>query len=325
MENFSDFFDSVVSGKEKATNSATIEAPEHTINNDNNIYNNTNINNSEQQIFPIEDYYLLSNEIIIGAARQYYSLYESLTIPYAFIAFYFKQFEQVSENPSYYLKKYLLLFENKKNNIANIITIFTKTYSSQSEIKYIKKTSIFNDLKQGYYLKLDNDLAEKIIVYKSDIDSNLNQAILEVRENINRIADSAIEKNLKYNYIDFLSKSNETESSIPTITEISFDDEPTQENLTAARKKKLIAPPKQEKAEKVSSISLPKLKLTKPYITSYTHSRIDSSKFAFKFMEPHSAYELIKKYKFKIATFTDGFETKRTKLFEVKKSTFDLF
>lgn len=324
MEKFSDFFNSINSNAENTNDSPASDVNN---NNDNIIYNSNNIYNieDESKIFPTEDYYLIANEIILGAVRLHYELYDSFIVPYAFIAFYFKEFGKHAESKSYYLKKFLLLFENKKNNIANAITIINKTYKNHTEIKFIKKASLFKDLKQGYYLDVTRELAEKVIAYNKNIDNNLKTAIDETREIMESISNTASDANIKYNYIDFLSRSNGSDDAFPTITEIDFEEPKESPKQVEVRKKKMIAPPKQDRPEKISNITLPRLKIGKPYITSFSHSRIDSAFFAFRFLEPHEAYALINKYKFIAVKFTKGFETKRKSLFETKKSSFDLF
>ena len=197
----------------------------------------------------------------------------------------------------------------------------TKTYKDLCEIKFIRKTSFFSQLKAGYYLEIKKDLAEKVINYISDIDNNLKSAIEETRAIIAKIKEDAIKNNLKSAYVEFLKISNLEDSNQSTLTEVKFE----KEDAIKPRKKQYIAPPKQEKGERVSSITLPKLTLGKPYITSLTHSRIDSAHFAKMFLEPADAYALVKRYKFKKVKYSQGFEIKRKSLFEVKKSAFDLF
>ena len=313
MEKFSEFFESVVSADKKANSKAEITNQKPLYNNDNLYISNNIYNNSEQpKVFPTEDYYILANEIILGSSNLYLSLYDSYIIPFTFIDFYFNQFNTKSEDKSFYLKKFVMLFRNKKDNVSNAISIFAKVYKDQAEIKNIKQ-SLFNSKTQGQHLHISKELIQKNIAYSKFIDMNLKTAIAETRNIIQNIQNTVSESNFKYNYIEFLShkkSSNENKKA---------------QDHVSVNQKKFIAPPKQTKSDKVSSITLPKIKLGKRFVTSLTHSRIDSSHFAFKFMDPDKTYVLIKKYHLIKAKFTIGFEEKRKSLFETKKSAFDLF
>ena len=313
MEKFSKFFDSIVSGK-----SSGIDATDNSsasINNDNSIYNNSN--NIYSENFPIEDYYLLSNEIILGAIKLHKKLYDSNTISYYFIAYYFKVFGQIKSPRSNYLNHFLILFHNKKNNVANAIAIFQKSYKKQSEIKHINKSSIFSGLKQGYYLDVASSLNKFEINYSPNIDINLKTAISDTRSFISEIEYSVKTSGFKSNYLDFLSNSGNEQYS-----QVSLKTSPKTPKIEP---KRVIAPPKQEKEQRISTIAIPKLSTGKIFPTSFTHSRIDSAHFASKFLEGDQTYKLIKKYKFIKVKYNEGFETKRKELFTPPKSSFDLF
>lgn len=317
MEKFSKFFDSIVSGNTGLKKEAG-DLRQHESNNNDNIYinNNININNSP---FPIEDYYLLSNEIILGAIKLYHKLYNSLDVPFPFIGYYYTEFASDNSNHTNYLQRFLVLFHNKKNNLANAIAIFEKSNHSQTEIKHIKKSSIFNSLKQGFYLVASKELLSKEIVYSDKIDTNLKTAIDETRKTLEYIELSVVARSFKARYLNYLSNIQaDTLSSKVEINKKSAD-------TSDERARKIIAPPKQEKPQTVSAIMLPKLSTGKIFPTSFTHSRIDSAHFARKFLEADRIYNLVKKYKFSKARYTEGFETKRKELFKPKKSSFDLF
>lgn len=318
MENFSKFFDSIISGNSSEEPKAS--ATENT-NNDNNIYNsNNNINSGEPEIkvFPSEDYYLLSNEIILGATKLHGELYDSLSVPYAFVAFYMSEFAKYTQHHDYYLKKFLVLFNNKQNNIANAVNIFSRTYKEDCSIKFVNKHTHIPQLKQSYHIEISKNLSKKIIYYSDKIDNNLRTAVDNTRKIINTIDTTTSERNFKYNYLEYVST---LKTANPTVSE----NEPEETPRRRTRRRTVIAPPREEKEQKITSISLPVLKIGKVYPASLTHSRIDSAHFAWKFIESDRLYNIIKRYKITRVKYTKGFESKRKSLFEVKKSAFDLF
>lgn len=317
MENFSKFFDSIISSNNSNEKPQGL-AP--ATNNDNNIYNSiNNINSSDTKTFPSEDYYLLANEIILGATKLHKKLYDDLTVPYIFISFYMTQFATYTDEHGYYLKKFLILFNNKKNNIANAINIFSRAYPKDSAIKLINKNSHLPQLKQSYYLEVSKSLSQKTIGYSEKIDNNLRFAITQTRKIIDTIDATAKEKNFNFNYLEYITQNNVV-TNVQTVASQSTPQTPPE-----TKTRKVIAPPKQPSQEKISNITLPKLKIGKVYPTSFTHSRIDSAYFTHNFLEGHRLYTLVQKYRFIKVKYTDGFEAKRKSLFEVKKSTFDLF
>lgn len=324
MENFSSFFD--LSGKQQSPASSPSQdkpdietSVQFSTYNDNIIDNNTNINNSS---FPTEDYYILSNEIILGAIKQHKLLYDTTTVPYAFIAFYFNEYSRHQSFQDSFTKQFLVLFHNKKNNVANAINIFARANSNVAEIKYIKKASLFSDLKQGYYLDCKDVLTKRVVSYNNKISSDLKGAIECTRAIIDHIASTVKDSNFKLNYLQFLTNNGGDNKTIPTLPEIKFG---ANNQPTYAKQKQFIAPPKQEQQKRISNISLPKLKTNRIYPTSLTMSRIDSAHFAFKFVESDRMYNLLKKYKFCRVSYTEGFEKKRKALFAENKSDYDLF
>ena len=324
MENFSKFFDDAIKNGNLNENKPVQSMY---MNKDNTIYYNIdNIDSDPEKIhtFPAEDYYLLANELILGASKLYNKSYDSRSVPFAFIAFFIGEFSLHFEIKSAYLKKFLILFNNKQNNVANAINVFIRAYKKDADIKIVQKNSLFNSLKAGHYLFISNELCNKTIAYSNKIDANLKTAIDETRRIITSIDETAKETALKAKYLNFLSEESSNSDTLPSANEIKIYDE-NNNPKTKPKKKKLIVPPKQEKEDKVSNISLPRLKIGRMFPTSFTHSRIDSAHFAFKFMEVDRAYQLVKRYKFSRANYTDGFETKRKSLFETKKSSFDFF
>lgn len=324
MENFSSFFD--LSGKQQSPASSpsqnkpnTETSVQFSTYNDNIIDNNTNINNSS---FPTEDYYIISNEIILGAIKQHKLLYDTTTVPYAFIAFYFNEYSRHQSFQDSFTKQFLVLFHNKKNNVANAINIFARANSNVSEIKYIKKASLFSDLKQGYYLDCKDVLTKRVVSYNNKISNELKGAIECTRAIIDHIASTVKESNFKLNYLQFLSNNGGDNKTIPTLSEIKFNGS---SSYAVEKQKQYIAPPKQEQQKRVSNISLPKLRIGKIYPTSLTMSRIDSAHFAFSFVEADRMYNLLKRYKFNRVSYTDGFDKKRKTLFTEPKSNYDLF
>lgn len=314
MENFSKFFDSILSG-----NSESVAKPKETtaptpINNDNNICNSNNINNSGEQpvsTFPIEDYYLLSNEIILSASKLYNNLYGSALVPYPFIAYYYSKVANASQYADYYLKKFLVLFNNKQNNIANGINIFSRAYSDDSEIKFTTKNSHIPQLSQTYSIELSNRLLKKTITYSDKIDDSLRTAVSNLRQSFDTIESEVQTSDFKLGFLEYV-------STLKPMAQAKV----TQQT---SRTRSYIAPPKQEKAKKVSNIFLPKIKLKGKFPVSQTYSRIDSAYFSRKFIEGYRSYDLVKKYGFRLAKYTAGFEEKRIELFNPKKSAFDLF
>lgn len=289
--------------------------------------NNNDINNMDNSSnsiysgsFPIDDYYLLSNEIIYGAICLHKKLYGNLVVPYHFIGYYFKVFGQINSPRCNYLNNFLILFHNKINNVSNAISIFNKLYIEDCEIKHIKKNSIFGGLKEGYYLEAFPELIEEPIYYSPNAGVNLKNAVADIRNFINEIDFKSQQSGFKADYLDFLSKTTTTNETL----QIGFKPHNPNQSLTL-RDKKVITPPKAEKEEKVSSLSLPKLKTGRFFPTSFTHSRIDSAHYATAFLEGDRTYNLLRKYKFTQAKYTDGFEEKRKALFETDKTSFDLF
>ena len=313
MENFSKFFDDIMSGKSNTPREFD-STPLSANNNDNNIDNTNNIYNGE---FPIEDYYLIANEIIFGAICTYKKLYNSLVVPYQFIGYYFQVFGKITLPRTNYLNTFLILFHNKKNNVSNAISVFNKLYLEECDIRQIKKSSIFNGLKEGFYLVVDNSLIKEPIGYSKNIDSKLKDAITDTRSFIREIEDSAEKSGFKANYLDFLSRTTSTSET----TQVSLK----RDNPSPNKEKRMITPPKAETEARISTITLPKLKTGRIFPTSFTHSRIDSAHFASSFLQGDRAYYIIKKYKITRVQYTDGFEEKRKALFESQKSSFDLF
>lgn len=306
MEKFSEFsFDSNPSNNSPRS-----------YNKDNNIYNSTNIDISRNtHTFTKLEYYMLSNLIISEAAKKYYKDYESDTTPQSYIAFYFKEVTKYTTLFTPALKKFLKQFNKKENNLDDAINIFVKTFSNQAEKKEIKKASFWGGLKPGEYLECKKSLLTKKITYNTEINNELSQAIQTINQIALKIDKTSYDKNLKYLYIDFLSQFNNNETTSAQ----------SENKIIEPRKKQIITPPKEKIQEKISKIILPTLKINKVFPTSSTHSRIDSAYFAFKFVEGYRAFSIIEKYHFKQVKYTEGFETKRKSLFEVKKSDFDLF
>lgn len=314
MENFSKFFDSILSGNSETKGSTQTPPARVPINNDINIYNSNNINNSSEppvKTFPIEDYYLLSNEVILSASKLYNNLYSSNTIPYPFIAYYYSKVADASYSSDYYLKKFLLLFNNKQNNIANAVNIFSRAYKEDCEVKFTTKNSHIPQLSQTYSIELSKRLLNKTIAYSNKIDNSLRTAIFNLRGIFDSIEAESATGNFKLGFLEYL-------STLKPITQ-------AKSNNPAPHTKTLIAPPKQEKAKKVSNIYLPKITIGGKFPTSQTYSRIDSAHFAWKFIEGYRSYNLVRKYGFQSAKYTAGFETKRIALFNPQKSAFDLF
>lgn len=303
MEKFSEFNFDIKSNK---------NSPQFN-NNDNNIYNSTNINiRSTTPPFSKLEYYMLSNLIISYACKKYYTDYKSVIIPQSYIAFYFKELSKYTTLFTQSLKKFLKQFNKTENNLDNAINIFIKTFSPQAEKKEIRKVSFWNDLKPGEYIECKKSLLSKKITYEPTDNIEVEQATSNIQQITNKINQSSYDKNLKYLYIDFLS--NYTKTPAPNSTK--------QQKI---EKKQLVSPPKEKKQEKITKIKLPKLSTHRIYPISFTHSRIDSAFFAHKFLEGYKAFTLVEKYRFKEVRYTTGYEEKRKSLFEVKKSDFDLF
>lgn len=314
MENFSKFFDSILSGSSEVAPKSSTPPASKPINNDNNIYNSNSINNSSEQTagpFPVDDYYLLSNEIILSGSKLYNNIYGSALVPYPFIAYYYARVAEASQSADYYLKKFLVLFNNKQNNIANGINIFCRFYHDDSEIKFTTKNSHIPQLSQTYSIELSSKLLKKNITYSNKIDNSLRTAISNLHNIFDSIEEGVKTGNFKLGFLEYV-------STLKPIAQAKV-------TPSTPRKKTYIAPPKQEKSKKVSNIFLPKIKIKGKFPVSQTYSRIDSAHFSSKFIEGHRSYELVKKYGFYSAKYTPGFEEKRIALFNPKKSAFDLF
>lgn len=330
MEKFSDFnLDDIFSEKSSAKSPLS--------NNDNtNIYNN--INNSIEYPTAITnlDYYMLSNFIIFEALKKYYTDYKSTIVPYSYIGFYITEIYNYDLMHTPYLKLYLSAFNNKRNNLYDAINIFSKTFPTMVEIKEVKKASFLTGLSAGNYIEVKKKFLDMEIKNEDKTNKFLIEAMNKLKDIATRIDITSKDRKLKLLYIEYLSKketktttTQEVNKQKNTNVKTSTPDTSTQQNeikppcLRPGRKR--ILPPKSEKTGKITSIKLRKLKVSGIYPTSLTHSRIDSAYFAFGFTQGHKTFSLVDNYKFTNAKFTKGFENKRKKLFEQKKSDFDLF
>lgn len=290
-------------------------------NNDNSISNNINndINSSQTNTFSSVDYYMFSNLIISESIKKYYKDYRDFSVPYSFIAFYFSEASKYITLQTPYLKEFFVLFHTKSNNVSDAANIFVKSFPGFAKYKYVKKQTLFNPLKQGDYIEFSPNFLAKSIEYKDtsiETQSTID-CINVISQRINSSNSSEIFKKL---YIEFVTTKN-WETNKPSTNKPTPKTKP--ETLPT---RSVIAPPKaKEEKQKVSRLKLPKLQIGKVYPKSFTHSRIDSAFFAWRFVEGFRTYEIINRYKLVKVKYTDGFNKKRVELFKTKKSNFDLF